>query len=148
MTLSCSECGATVPEGGSCRDQFHALLVLESEIPGGPGETAHFYAVGSYVLQHPEGMGYTAQAIAMLRGQMAARLAGRATMEQVRGRVRQATDGPARVIRRPGDAATRWPVLAWPMTVADVLVGGVEGYQGRVAAWAESLIAALDAADA
>lgn len=54
MSAKCPECGAPLPEGGSCRDNFDALLALEWEIPGGPGEIAHFYAVGSYVLQHPE----------------------------------------------------------------------------------------------
>jgi hypothetical protein len=24
---TCHECGATLPEGGSCRDHFHALLL-------------------------------------------------------------------------------------------------------------------------
>ena len=41
----CPECGAPVPDGGSCRDHFHALLLLESEIPGGPGSLAHFYTI-------------------------------------------------------------------------------------------------------
>src|SRR5262245_45586913 len=98
MAGACPECGAPVPGGASCRDHFHALLLLESEILGGPGNTTHFYAVGSYALQHPESMGYTAAALAGLR----ARLAGRVTMEQVRWRVRRAADGAARVLRRPG----------------------------------------------
>jgi len=34
------------------------------------------------------------------------------------------------------------------MTVADVLAGGVDGYQERVAAWARSIVIALDAAGA
>jgi len=55
MAGACPDCGA--PGGASCRDHFHALLLLESEIPGGPGNTTHFYAVGSYALQHPESMG-------------------------------------------------------------------------------------------
>lgn len=38
MADSCPECGATVPEGGSCRDYFDALMLLESQIPGGPGQ--------------------------------------------------------------------------------------------------------------
>ena len=34
-----------VPEGGLCRDNRHALLLLESEIPGGLGHGAHPCAV-------------------------------------------------------------------------------------------------------
>lgn len=62
MTAICPECGASVPEGGSGRDHFHALLLLESQIPGGPGLLPHFYAVATYGLQHPRGMNYTADA--------------------------------------------------------------------------------------
>jgi hypothetical protein len=46
-----SECGAAVPDGATCCGNFHALLLLESEIPGGPGIVAHFYAVATYGLQ-------------------------------------------------------------------------------------------------
>jgi Family of unknown function (DUF5946) len=144
----CHECGAVVPGGGSCRDHFHALLLLESEIPGGPGETAHFLAVSCYALHHPEGMNFTAEALAGSRRQVADRLAGVATMEQIRSRVRSAVDGPRRVTRRAGDAVVRWRVSGWPMTVSDVLAGGVEGYAGRVEQWAWSIVRTLDATEA
>jgi hypothetical protein len=151
MTTACQECGATLPASGSCIDHFHALLLLEYEVfadpeatSGGRGETAHFYAVSSYVLQHPEGMNYTAEALAGLRRNVADRLAGRATMSELRLRTRRAVNGSARVTRRAGDAVVRWPVDSWPLTVADVLAGSVEGYCGRVAEWAESILRTLD----
>ena len=56
---TCPECGAPVPEGGSCRDNFHVLLLLESEVPGAPSGLPHFFAVASYGLQHPGSMNYT-----------------------------------------------------------------------------------------
>jgi Family of unknown function (DUF5946) len=143
----CHECGATVPDNGTCRDHFHALLLLESEIPGGPGETPHFLAVSSYALQHPEGMNYTAEALAGSRRSVADQLTGRATLEQIRRRVRQAADGPQRVTRRAGDPVVRWRVSRWPMTVADVLAGGVEGYAARVEQWARSIVRILDAVE-
>jgi hypothetical protein len=37
MPETCPECGAAVPAGGSCRDHFHAMLLLEGEIPGVAG---------------------------------------------------------------------------------------------------------------
>ena len=67
MSSSCPECGAPVPPGGSCRDHFHALLLLEAEIPGVPGSILHFYAVATYALQHPDSMNYTADALAGLQ---------------------------------------------------------------------------------
>ena len=73
-SLACPECGAAVPEGGSCRDHFHALLLLEGEIPGVAGSILHFYAVAAYGLQHPDGMNYTAEALAGLHATVAAAL--------------------------------------------------------------------------
>jgi hypothetical protein len=74
---TCPECGAAVPEGGTCRDNFHALLLLQSEIPGGPGGLAHFYAVASYGLQHPGSMNCTAETLAGLRAAVTDSLDGR-----------------------------------------------------------------------
>ena len=64
MAEGCPECGAPTPGGRSCRDNFHALLLLESQVPGGPGALPHFYAVACYGLQHPDSMNYTAEALA------------------------------------------------------------------------------------
>ena len=151
MAATCPECGAPLPEGGKCIDHFHALLLLEYEVAADPGATsggrgavAHFYAVSSYVLQHPEGMNYTAEALAGARRGLADHLAGRVTLSEQRLRVRRAVDGATRITRRSGDEVVRWPVESWPLTVADVLVGGVSGYCGRVARWAESILRTLD----
>jgi hypothetical protein len=151
MAATCPECGAALPEGGTCIDHFHALLLLEHEVfadprvtSGGRGEVAHFYAVSSYVLQHPEGMNYTAEALAGARRGLADHLAGRVTLAEQRLRVRRAADGATRITRRAGDEVMRWHVASWPLTVTDVLAGGVEGYCGRVATWAESILRTLD----
>jgi hypothetical protein len=146
VSPTCPECGAAVPDGGSCRDNFHALLLLESEVPGGPGGLPHFYAVGSYALQHPDGMGYTEAALAGLRASLADVLAGRASPKDIRRRARRAAEGARRVTRRTGDKMVRWPVPSWPMTVADVCAGGTAGYGERVARWARSILDVLDAA--
>ncbi|HEY8505799.1 MAG TPA: DUF5946 family protein [Gemmataceae bacterium] len=145
MADRCPECGAPVPEGGSCRDNFHALLLLEAEVPGGPGGDAHFYAVASYALQHPDSMGYTAAALAGLRECLADRLDGRATLEDVRRRVRRGAEAAGRVTRRAGDMVVRWPVASWPVTVADVCAGGAaEEYREHAERWARSVRDALD----
>ena len=45
MDLSlCCECGGPLAEGQTCRSLFDALLALEWQIPGGPGELADFRA--------------------------------------------------------------------------------------------------------
>lgn len=151
MAATCPECGAPLPENGGCIDHFHALLLLEHEVAAdsgvtsvGRGEVAHFYAVSSYVLQHPEGMNYTAEALAGVRRGLADHLTGRVMLTEQRHRVGRAADGATRITRRAGDEIIRWPVDSWPMTVADVLAGVVEGYCGRVATWAESILRTLD----
>jgi hypothetical protein len=132
-------------------DLFHAMLLLEYEVvadpgatSGGQGEVAHFYAVSSYVLQHPAGMNYTAEALVGARRGLADHLVGRVTVSEQRLRARRAADGATRITRRAGDVVVRWPARSWPLTVADVLAGGVEGYFVRVARWAESILRTLD----
>jgi hypothetical protein len=139
----CPECGATTPTDGACRDNFHALLLLESEVPGGPGSLAHFLVVGSYVLQHPESMGYTAEALAGLRRILGDALEGRASLDRIRRRVRHVAEGTSRVTRRGGDEVVRWQIAAWPMTVADVFAAGIEGNAGCVEHWARSILDTL-----
>jgi hypothetical protein len=148
---TCNECRAALPDRGTCEQLFHALLLLEQEvmadaeaIAGGLGESAHFYAVSTYVLQHPESMRYTAEALAGVRRAISGHLTGRLRLEQLRRQVRQAADGKARILRRPGDAVVRWPVQNWPMTIVDILAGGVPGYVERVTAWATSVVRTLD----
>jgi hypothetical protein len=141
----CPECGATIPEGGTCRDRFHALLLLEAEIPGGPGELPHFYAVASYGLQHPGSKSYTAAVAEGLRSAVADMLDGRASLEDIRRRTRATLDGPARVTRRPGDPDVDWYRGVWPLTVTDVLAAGPDGHAVTVERWARSVRETLDA---
>jgi hypothetical protein len=146
MAELCPECGAPILEGGSCRDNFHALLLLESEIPGGPGALAHFYAVAAYGLQHPDSLNYTAAALAGLRAGLADVLDGRATLAELRRRTRRAVDGTVRVTRRAGDAVVPWRRGNWPSTVTDVLTvaADAETYAARVLRWARSVRETLD----
>jgi hypothetical protein len=149
---TCAECGASILTDGECLDHFHALLALEQGLPpavtsGGRGEIFHFYAVTSYVLQHPDTMRYTTAALAGARQALADHLAGRVTLQALRVRVRSAAEGAARITRRPGESAHQWTVSRWPMTVADVLAGGTTEYGERVVRWAESVIRSLDAAE-
>jgi hypothetical protein len=155
MAVGCEECGAPIPDGGTCIDHFHAMLLLESEViadpeasAGGRGKAAHFYAVSSYILQHPVSMNYTAESLAGAQQNVSDHLAGRVGLAELLVKVRRATEGPARITRRAGDRVVSWPVESWPITVADVLAGGAEGYCERVATWAESIIRTLDAVDA
>ena len=144
MYASCPECGATLPDTGLCRDHFHALLLLEADVPGAAGEVPHFYAVASYGLQHPGSMGYTAAVAEGLRAAVADALTGRASLEHIRRRTRAAFEGQARVTRRAGEPDVDWYRGPWPVTVADALATGADGYIAAVERWARAVIETLD----
>jgi hypothetical protein len=131
------------------------MLALEHEVArdsveagSGRGELAHFHAVSAYALQHPGAMHYTKAALDGLLVALGDQLAGRATLDAVRRRAGQGAAGRGRVRRRPGEPTLQWPVRRWPMTVMDVLAGGVPGYSARAAAWARSVVETLSSARA
>ena len=141
----CDECGADVPDGGTCRDHFESMLALEWQLPGGPSELAHFLAVGSYGLQHPSSMNYTADSLAWLRDAIADALDGRVTVGGLRRRAREVAHVAEHVTRREGDVPVRWEVTRWPMTVADVLAAApdMNAYLDVVSRWAGSVVRTL-----
>ena len=148
LTALCPECGAPVPAGGSCRHNFHELLALESEVTGGPGRMAHFYAVASYQLQHPRSMRLTVESLAGLRSAVAEGLDGRARIPELRAKARDGARSAGRITRREGDRVPEWPVARWSVNVADVLSGGADDYAGRVERWAAATLRDLSAAGA
>jgi hypothetical protein len=136
---ACPECGAPLEAGRRCRDYLNDLLALEWQVPGGPGHRAHFLAVASYNLQHPRQ--FTPAMLAGLRKTFSDVLAGRATIDDARKRARDALDGTARAVRRPGDpppGLAGWPAH-WAMTIRDVCAAPVDRYLERVAEWAASV---------
>jgi hypothetical protein len=143
----CPECSAPLDEGRTCRDYFHDLLGLESQVPGGAGLLPHFFAVASYNLQHPSS--FVPEVLGGLRGAVADALAGRATVDEIRRRASAATDGPSRVTRRPDDAGQSaaapdgWPTY-WPLTVRDACAVPAGEYAGHVRAWAASVSSTLE----
>jgi Family of unknown function (DUF5946) len=152
MTENCPECGAAIPVGGSCRDHFHALLLLEGEIPGVLGSIMHFYVVSTYGLQHPNSMNYTPEAAEGLRSMLADALDGRAAASDIRRRGRRATEGTVRVTRRAGEPEVRWYKGPWPMTIADVCTADTFGsydtydeFADHVKRWARSVRETLQA---
>jgi hypothetical protein len=144
---SCPECGAPLDEGRTCRDYFHDLLGLESQVPGGAGVLPHFLAVASYNLQHPSQ--FVPEMLGGLRSAVADALAGTATVEEIRRRAGTAAEGATRVTRRPdesGQAAAApggWPTY-WPLTVRDSCAVRVDEYAGSVRAWAASVSSTLE----
>ncbi|MHB9002657.1 MAG: DUF5946 family protein [Coriobacteriia bacterium] len=146
MSDRCPECGAPVADGGTCRDNFTELLALEWEVPQGAGTMAHFYAVSSYVLQHPGTMNYTAESLAWLRTAVHDALTGDVQVPDLRDRAAEESKADGTITRRPGEPVPLWDVGTWTMTVTDVLAAGASGYGERVRMWAHTALSDLDKA--
>lgn len=145
MMSACPECGAPVPAGGACLDHFHALLALEATFPGAAGSILHFYLVAAYNLQHPDSAGLTADALGGLRRNLADALDGKASLQELRRRARQATDGPTRVRRRPGEPPVEWHRGPWQVNITGALAATAATYPDLIRAWAGAVRATLDA---
>jgi hypothetical protein len=150
MPSTCPECGAALPESGSCQDYLHELLVLEAQAAGAPGAEPHFLAVASFNLQHPST--FAPSALMGLHRTVADVLAKRATIEDARRRARHGASGATRVRRRADTVLSNsdqlvlraWPTK-WPITVLDVCRVSPERYVEQVRRWAVSVIELLDA---
>lgn len=158
----CPDCGAALGDAETCNDLFNRMLALEWEVmaylggsvppekfletpSGADGLNAHFYAVGTYQLQHPDRL--EVAMIHGLRDEIGAMLAGTTTIAETRLRHRRQFDGPQRVRRREtgrDPALGPWPDR-WPTTVADICVVAVEDYVGAVRRWAETSLYAIRA---
>lgn len=144
MRSYCLECGAPIPEGGACRDNFHALLALEAEVPGAAGSIVHFFTVATYNLQHPVSMGFTVAALHGLREAHARALDGTGSVKQLRAVVKAGAAAAGRVTRRTGEPVPDWPTGGWSMTCRDVIEGGVAAFPERIREWAKSVREKLD----
>lgn len=159
---NCPECGTRLGPGETCTDLFNRMLAVEWEMigrlgrgiapeavlateAGAIGTRAHFFAVGSYQLQHPAEL--TATALGGLHKGLGDVLAGERQVADVRLDARRAFNGPQRV-RRPGEgrdpALGPWP-SAWPVTVADCCEVDPDDYADAVRRLAEATVAAIDA---
>lgn len=155
MSEPCPECGASIPENGTCQSNFHALLYLESMVgqlvpdffASNSGQTAHFLAVSCYAIQHPRSMGYTVATLLAVRDNVALHLKGEASLDIIRTTVRRAANGKVRVLRREGEAIHNWGVQVWPMNVTAVLAAKADAYGAATTLWARTTLEAIAAAE-
>lgn len=151
MSSMCPDCGAVLPESGTCRNYLNELIVLEAQVPGAGSALPHFLAVASYNLQHPSA--FMPSALSGLRRTVADVLAERATLEDALRRARHSSEGATRVVRRPDTVLSNEDQIVlrarprkWNMTVLDVCRVRPEQYVDQVHRWAVSVTATLDGA--
>jgi hypothetical protein len=118
-------------DGMSCWEMLGALIAWEAQDPELLAE--HFLTVASYNLQHPAQ--FTDAAITGLRASFTEHLDHGLAVVEIRRRMRQTFDGPARVLKLE---AERKPMLRrWSTTIADVYwPDQPQGAAARVRAWA------------
>jgi hypothetical protein len=143
----CPDCGAPQSAGETCEAHFHQLLFWEAEHPDYAAQLHHLMVL-CYHLQHP-GL-YSPEGLIEARRLLVDFLDGGLSPQTVRQRNRARVDSGARtwtITARAGARGAYHSPVAWPMTIADVVAGGVEAYCDNVRTWAQSIHAALAAAD-
>jgi len=140
----CPDYGAFWPDSASCENALHQMLVWEYENP--PLWAVHHLLVLCYYLQHPRL--YSPAGLTDAQQILTAFVVQGVPPEEILRRNRAALDSGKRDWKITGTATVygtyQYP-LRWPMTAADVLVGGVNNYCDNVCAWAESIHATLRA---
>lgn len=143
MTYNCPECGATLADGGNCRDLFDQMLFWEADAPNSLG-SVHYLTVICYHLQHPglyspEGL---QAAIKLLVDFIENDVKPQTVVKHERARV----DSSRRIWKIKGTPASPgvYPrPVHWSMTAADVIAGGRNNYCENVNLWARSVLKAI-----
>lgn len=144
MSGQCAECGAALPDGRTCADDFHQLLFWENERPE-LGEVHHLMVL-CYHLQHPSL--YSAEGLAHARQLLAEFVNEGVSPPEMRRRQRAAVASGARgwsITARPGNRGSYGRAMAWRVTVGDVVASGIDTYRSQIRSWADSIDATLQA---
>jgi hypothetical protein len=144
-TRVCPECGASLEGGKTCQDDFHQMLFWEAERPD--IYVVHNLLVLCYHLQHPSL--YSPEGVEVGKGLLVDFMAnGRSTVEvRQQNRAKVASGNREwKITARPGMRGAYAHPVAWTMTAADVVAGGLDHYVENVRAWAQSMYEALRAA--
>jgi hypothetical protein len=144
-TQVCPECGAALEGGKTCQDDFHQMLFWEAERP--EIGVVHHLMVLCYHLQHPSL--YSPEGVETGKGLLVDFVVkGRSTVEvRQQNRAKVASGNRTwKITARPGLHGAYAHPVAWTMTAADVVAGGIDHYVDNVRMWAQSMYEALRAA--
>jgi Family of unknown function (DUF5946) len=139
----CPECGTEWHHGETCQDYFYQMLFWEAENPN--NGVVHHLMVLCYHLQHPSL--YSQEGLREAIHLLTDFLERGVTTEQVRRRNRNAFDSSTRKWKIKGTPTSHSVYdhsIAWTMTSANVIEGGMENYCDNVLTWARSVYEALE----
>ena len=137
MANRCPTCGASVADGGRCRDRFDQCLVKEAEDPA--YYAVHHLIVSTYMLQHTE---YSRRGWLVTRDLLDRFVHRGLTPLQARREARVTLDSGTRTW-----SITKGPKLegvdriAWTYTITDVRLDTAEAYCADARRWADGVLA-------
>ncbi|HEY7356811.1 MAG TPA: DUF5946 family protein [Ktedonobacterales bacterium] len=144
-TNRCPACGASWRDDLTCQDYFYQALSWESEYPD-KTQAAHHLLVLCYHLQHPHL--YSPQGLAGAKQLLTAFVEEGITPAEARRRQRGVVASGRRawkITSTPASHGAYAHPIHWPLTIADITSGDLDGYLARVQAWARSMLEALRA---
>jgi hypothetical protein len=149
MEAVCVECGSRLPGTGECWARVHELLEIESPVlvncDPETGMRAHYFAIASYLLQHPSRS--TQPALEGLLDDVTSMLHEPRPMSELREQVWRRHRGVnVSRVATPDDRAhiaSHWPTQ-WSITASDVIATADDDYVASVAEWAAATVAQLE----
>lgn len=135
---TCDSCGANLPDGITCEDDFHQFLYWEFQYPDlWPG---HHLMVLCYHIQHPHL--YSKEGLRGAHDLLRQFVATDITPQAMRQKIKKQVDSGNRQhkIRGTGTDQGHYPrIIPWPMHARDVVNGGYPHYVENVQAWAQAI---------
>ena len=138
----CDTCGAHLPDGITCEDDFLQFLYWEFENP--ELLPAHHLMVLCYHIQHPHL--YSEEALKLAHQLLKQFVTTDITPEAMRERMKALVDSSKRQnkIRGTTNNHGRYPYLMpWTTHARDVVLAGPACYVGSIHAWAQSVFKTL-----
>ena len=135
----CTECGASLIAGQSCRDSFNQMLAWDFQDPIGAGQLHHL-TVLCYNLQHPSV--YSPEALEEAKQVLTDFIVNNVSAKQMLAKQRQNFSSKNRDWKIQGTSerfGSYQQKINWTMTAADVVMLGISSYSDSVLKWAKSI---------
>lgn len=143
--FTCPECGAALPAGKSCMDDFHQMLFWEAEDQR--LGVVHHLMVPSFYIQHPSL--YSPEGLRFSQRLLLDFVEHGLSPEEARRRNRDQVDSGKRdwkIKGAPESQGSYARPVPWTMRACDVTASGMDHYVAQVRTWAQSICDSLKAA--